>query len=46
MLWVIFIIWFIVAFTCAVLAETTGKEIFGFVFLISLPIIFYIPFFI
>lgn len=46
MLWVIFTIWFIIAFACAVLVETTGKEFFGFIFLISLPIIFYIPFFI
>ena len=46
MLWVIFTIWFIIAFACAALAEITGKDIFGFIFLISLLIIFYIPFFI
>ena len=44
MLWVIFIIWVIFAFTCAVLAEYFEKEFFGFLFLLSIPMMFYMPF--
>ena len=45
MLWIIFIIWVVFAITCAVLAEKTENELFGFVFLLSLPMMFYVPFF-
>ena len=43
MLTIIFIVWFVFAITCAVLNERTENEIFGFLFLISLPIMFYVP---
>ena len=45
MLTIIFIVWVIFAITCAILAEYFEKEFFGFLFLISLPIMFYIPLF-
>ena len=45
MLWIIFIIWVVFAVTCAILAETTENELFGFIFLLSLPMMFYVPFF-
>ena len=45
MLWIIFIIWVVFAITCAILAEKTENELFGFVFLLSLPMMFYVPFF-
>ena len=43
-LWIIFIIWAILALTCVYMVEVAGEEIFGFIFLISLPIMFYVPF--
>jgi len=45
MLTIIFIIWFIFAFTCVILAENTENEFFGFLFILSLPIMFYVPLF-
>ena len=45
MLWIIFIIWVVFAITCAILAEITENELFGFIFLLSLPMMFYVPFF-
>ena len=45
MLTIIFIVWVIFAITCAILAEYFEKEFFGFLFLISLPIMFYVPLF-
>jgi hypothetical protein len=44
MLWIIFTVWVIFALACAILAEYFEKEFFGFMFLISLPIMFYVPF--
>lgn len=44
MLTIIFIIWVIFAITCAILAEYFEHEFFGFLFLLSLPLMFYMPF--
>ena len=44
MIWVIFTVWVLFAITCAILADFFECEFFGFLFLISLPIMFYIPF--
>ena len=44
-LWIIFAIWVIFALGCVILAETTENEIFGFALIISMPLMFYIPFF-
>ena len=44
-LWIIFIIWVIFAITCVILIEITENELFGFIFLLTLPIMFYVPFF-
>ena len=44
MLWIIFALWVIFAFACIVFADIYEKEIFGFLFLLSLPFIFYVPF--
>ena len=44
MLTIIFIIWVVFAITCAILVEIYEHEFFGFLFLISLPIMFYAPF--
>ena len=44
-LWIIFIIWLVFAIACAILAETTENELFGFIFILTLPLMFYIPFF-
>ena len=44
MLWIIFILWCIFALTCVVLVEVYEHEFFGFLFLLSLPIMFYVPF--
>lgn len=45
MLTIIFIIWFVFGITCAILADVYEREFFGFLFLISLPIMFYVPLF-
>ena len=45
MLWIILILWLIFAITCATLAEKTENEFFGFLLLLSIPIMFYIPLF-
>ena len=45
MLWLIFTIWVIFAIFCGILAELTEKEVFSFLFLVSIPIIFYVPMF-
>ena len=44
MLWTIFVLWVIFAITCAVLADVYEREFFGFLFLLSLPLMFYVPF--
>jgi len=44
-LWIIFIIWLIFAIACGILTETTGNELFSVMFIITLPIMFYVPFF-
>ena len=44
MLWIIFTLWVIFAITCAILADFFEREFFGFLFLVSLPIMFYVPF--
>ena len=44
MLWIIFALWVIFAITCVILVEVCEREFFGFLFLLSLPIMFYVPF--
>jgi hypothetical protein len=43
-LWVIFVIWFVFAIGCGILVEVYEHEFFGFLFLLSLPFMFYVPF--
>ena len=43
-LWSIFILWVIFAITCVILVEVYEHEFFGFLFLLSLPLMFYVPF--
>ena len=44
MLTIIFILWLVFAIACAILADIYEREIFGFLFLLSLPFMFYVPF--
>ena len=44
MLTIIFILWLVFAITCAILADVYEHEFFGFLFLLSLPFMFYVPF--
>lgn len=44
-LWIIFAIWVVFALGCVIAAEITENEIFGFALIISMPLMFYIPFF-
>lgn len=44
MLWIIFAVWFIFILVCAVLVEVYKHELFVFLFLLSLPLMFYMPF--
>ena len=44
MLWIIFILWVIFAITCVILVEVYEHEFFGFLFILSLPLMFYVPF--
>lgn len=41
----IFTIWFVFVIACVVLGQKSENEIFTFLFLLSLPIIFYVPLF-
>ena len=45
MLWIIFALWVLFGITCGVLSEIYEYEFFGFLFLVSLPIMFYVPLF-
>ena len=45
MIMVIFTIWVIFAIACGILTEITDHDFFGFLFLVSLPIMFYVPLF-
>ena len=45
MIWVIFTIWAILSIACGILAEKTKNDFFGFLFLVSVPIMFYAPLF-
>ena len=44
MLWIIFTLWVIFAITCTILVEVYEHEFFGFLFILSLPFMFYVPF--
>ena len=44
MLWIIFVLWVIFAITCVILVEVYEREFFGFLFILSLPLMFYVPF--
>ena len=44
MLWIIFALWVIFAIACVILAEVYEHEFFGFLFILSLPFMFYVPF--
>ena len=44
MLMIIFVLWLVFAFVCAVLVDVYEHEFFGFLFLMSLPFMFYVPF--
>jgi len=46
MIWVIYVIWFILAMTCAVLAEKKESMFFAMMFLILTVEAFYIPYWI
>ena len=43
-LWIIFALWVIFAITCVILVEVYEHEFFGFLFILSLPLMFYVPF--
>ena len=45
MLWIIFTIWVLFVITCVIMEKKTENQFFTFLFLISLPIMFYIPLF-
>ena len=45
MIWVVFTIWAILAIVCGIMAEKTKKDFFGFLFLISVLVMFYVPLF-
>ena len=46
MIWVIFVIWFILAMTCAVLAQKKESIFFAMMFLILTIEAFYLPYWI
>ena len=45
MIWTIFTIWAIVGIACGIIAEKTEKDFLGFLFLLSVPFMFYLPLF-
>ncbi|MDY6424380.1 MAG: hypothetical protein SPL06_06455 [Bacteroidales bacterium] len=46
MLWLIYVLWMIFVTVCAVIENKTKDEFYMFLILISIPVMFYIPFWI
>ena len=44
MIWIVFVIWFVFAIGCGIMEKKTDNQFFMFLFLLSLPIMFYAPF--
>ena len=44
MIWTIFVIWILFAITCVIVENKTDNGIGMFLLLVSLPIMFYVPF--
>lgn len=44
MIWLIFVIWSVFAIVCAIVENRTKSYVPMFLFLISIPIMFYVPF--
>ena len=44
MIWVIYLIWVVFALVCIIAEEKTGHDFFEFLLLISIPLMFYVPF--
>ena len=44
MLWIIFTIWVVFIISCAIINNVTDNEIYGFLIILSIPVMFYIPF--
>jgi len=44
MIWIVFIIWVVFTLVCAVMENKTNKGFYMFMILVSIPIMFYIPF--
>jgi len=44
MIWIVFIIWVIFTFVCTVMENKTNKGFYLFMILISIPVMFYVPF--
>lgn len=45
MVWAIFTIWAIFSIVCGIMEIKTENQFFTFLFLVSLPIMFYVPLF-
>lgn len=45
MIWVIFTIWVIFSIACGIMEKKTENQLFTFLFLVSIPIMFYVPLF-
>jgi len=43
MIWIIFAIWMSFIIVCGIMERITGSQFYMFLFLVSLPIIFYVP---
>jgi len=44
MIWMIFVIWFVFAIACGIMEKKTDNQFYMFLFFVSLPIMFYMPF--
>ena len=44
MIWVIYLIWVVFALVCVIAENMTENGFFGFLILISIPLMFYVPF--
>lgn len=44
MIWVIYLIWVVFALVCVIAENITGLDFFEFLLLISIPLMFYVPF--
>lgn len=44
MIWLIFVFWLVFAIGCGIMEKVTENQFYTFLLMVSLPIMFYVPF--